>query len=67
MRRLRFAFALVALALAGSTDSASAFGGCPSIISDGETVCAYTGIGTCDRCRYDCDGHITYFNMCGAD
>jgi hypothetical protein len=66
MRRLRFALALTALALAGSADSASAFGGCPSIIQGPAPyyTCAYTGHGACSNCEYECANGIQHWNYC---
>lgn len=69
MRRLRFALAVAAVALAaGSPNTAVADGSCRNLLKDSETgvVCSYTGYGACPNCEYDCtDGSTPTWNTCG--
>lgn len=68
MRRLRFALALVALALAGSADIATASAGCPMayVAEQPYGTCGFTGVGSsCESCEYECaDGEKYTWNMC---
>ena len=71
MRRIRFALALTALALAGSTGSASAFEArCPIGLLGPQPygTCAFTGVGSsCSSCEYECEDGETYtWNVCGV-
>jgi len=69
MRRLRFGLAVLALALAGSSDSVSAQSSCPTFVDFGRPyyTCGYTGRGLCDNCEYECsNGAIIRRNMCGG-
>lgn len=70
MRRLRFALALVALALAGSADSAMADTECPRVYQAVQPygTCGYNGEGgSCSRCGYECEnGGPYYWNMCNV-
>lgn len=67
MPRLRLALAIFAVALAGSSGTASADGVCPmgTVGPEPYGTCEYTGTGTCERCHYQCaDGETYIWNMC---
>ena len=71
MKRLRFAFACLALGLASTATTAQAeiLPPCPSIISlDGPYyTCGLRSGAYCNRCQYECsDGQFYWWNVCGG-
>ena len=67
MSRLRLALAVLAAVIAASAQPAAADQVCPSIIRGPQPygVCAYTGGGSCESCKYECgDGETYTWNMC---
>jgi hypothetical protein len=70
MRKIRFALAVLAVALTASASPGFAYTeSCPYAISADPPyyTCGYTGHGSCanSNCEYDCDGHkVIYAEAC---